>query len=78
MDTYGFIITRHVNSEITNKYWNHCIKCIRTFYPYRKIVIIDDNSNQDFLISFHNYENIEIINSEFPGRGELLPYYYFI
>ena len=78
MNDYGFIITRHVNSELTNKYWNNCIKCIRYFYPYRKIVIIDDNSNKDLVISFHNYENIEIIESEFPGRGELLPYYYFI
>ena len=78
MNDYGFIITRHVNSEITNKYWNTCIKCIRSFYPYRKIVIIDDNSNKEFLVSFYNYENIEIIESEFPGRGELLPYYYFI
>ena len=78
MNDYGFIITRHVNSELTNKYWNNCIKCIRYFYPYRKIVIIDDNSNKDFVVSFHNYENIEIIESEFPGRGEILPYYYFI
>ena len=46
---YGFIITRHVNSEITNKYWNHAIRCIRRFYPYRKIIIIDDNSNQLFV-----------------------------
>ena len=78
MNDYGFIITRHVISEVTNKYWNNCIKCIRTFYPYRKIVIIDDNSNKDFLNSFYNFDNIEIIESEFPGRGELLPYYYFI
>ena len=42
---YGFIITRHVNSEKTNKYWNNAIICIRTFYPQKKIVIIDDNSN---------------------------------
>jgi hypothetical protein len=40
MDTYGFIITRHVNSEKTNKYWNNCVMCIRMFYPYKKIVII--------------------------------------
>ena len=23
--TYGFIITRHVNSKITNNYWNECV-----------------------------------------------------
>ena len=75
MNDYGFIITRHVISELTNKYWNNCIKCLRSFYPQKKIVIIDDNSNKDFLKSFYNFDNIEIIESEFPGRGELLPYY---
>ena len=77
MDTYGFIITRHVNSETTNKYWNNCVRCIRRFYQRRKIVIIDDNSNTEFVKPFANYINVEIVNSEFPGRGELLPYYYF-
>ena len=74
----GFIITRHVNSENTNKYWNHSVKLIQRLYPERKIVIIDDNSNQDFLKADYNYRNVEIIQSEFPGRGELLPYYYLI
>ena len=78
MNDFGFIITRHVNSELTNKYWNNCVKCLRRIYPFRKIVIIDDNSNKDLVIPFYNYENIEIVESEFPGRGELLPYYYFI
>jgi hypothetical protein len=77
MDSYGFIITRHVNSEKTNKYWNRCVRCIRTFYPLRKIVIIDDNSNQSLIKSDVEYTNIQIIQSEFLGRGELLPYYYF-
>ena len=78
MDTFGFIITRHVNSEKTNKYWNNCIKLLRTFYPYKKIVIIDDNSNYEYVRPDFNYKNIEIIQSEFPGRGELLPYYYYL
>lgn len=74
---YGFIITRHVNSEKTNKYWNHSVRCIRRFYPYCKIVIIDDNSNQQFIKADFDYRNIEVVISEYPGRGELLPYYYF-
>ena len=78
MNSFGFIITRHVNSETTNRYWNHSVKLLRTYYPYRKIVIIDDNSNQELVRAEHEYNNIEIIQSEFPGRGELLPYYYFI
>ena len=77
MDSYGFIITRHVNSETTNKYWNNCVKCIQQFYPLKKIVIIDDNSNTAFVKADFEYINVTIFQSEFIGRGELLPYYYF-
>ena len=76
--TYGFIITRHVNSPTTNKYWNQSIKLIRTFYPFKKIVVIDDNSNYEFVKPEFNYKNVEIIQSEYPKRGELLPYIYFL
>ena len=78
MDNFGFIITRHVNSVKTNKYWNHSVKLLRTFYPLKKIVIIDDNSNYDYVNSEFEYKNLHIIQSEFHGRGELLPYYYFL
>jgi hypothetical protein len=78
MDNFGFILTRHVNSEETNKYWNHSVKLLRTFYPHKKIIIIDDNSNQQLIKADFEYTNIQIIQSEFPGSGELLPYYYFI
>ena len=78
MNDYGFIIIRHVNSEITNEYWNHSVKLLKSLYPDKKIVIIDDNSNIDFLKSDFNYENVEIVQSEFHGSGELLPYYYFL
>ena len=78
MSNYGFIITRHVNSEKTNKYWNQTVKLIRTFYPLRKIVIIDDNSNQAFVKADFDYTNLTIIQSEYPGRGELLPYIYYL
>jgi hypothetical protein len=75
--SYGFIITRHVNSVQTNKYWNLCVKLIRTLYPYKQIVIIDDNSNTEFLKPHHNYKNVLIIRSKYKGRGELLPYIYY-
>ena len=75
---FGFIITRHVNSEKTNRYWNHSVKLLRTLYPFRKIVIIDDNSNYDFVKPEFDYKNLQVIQSEFPRRGELLPYYYFL
>jgi hypothetical protein len=75
---YGFILTRYVNSEKTNNYWNHCIKQLIQLYPLRKIVIIDDNSNKTFLKAEEDYLNvIAIIQSEHHGRGELLPYLYY-
>jgi hypothetical protein len=77
MTDFGFIMTRHVNSNITNHYWNHSIKCLRRFYTNKKIVVIDDNSNYDFVKAHSEYKNVEIIQSEYKGRGELLAYYYF-
>jgi hypothetical protein len=70
-------MTRHVNSQKTNNYWNHSVKCINKFYPKTKIIIIDDNSNYDYVKKEYDYKNVEIIQSEYKGRGELLPYYYF-
>jgi hypothetical protein len=77
-ELYGFIITRHVNSVLTNNYWNRSIKLLRTFYPDTRIIIIDDNSNYDYVKADFDYSNVTVIQSEFPGRGELLPYYYFL
>lgn len=76
--TYGFIITRHVNSEETNKYWNQSVKLIRKFYPTKKIIIIDDNSNQNFIVAENEHVNLTIIQSEYHARGELLPFIYFL
>jgi hypothetical protein len=74
---YGFIITRHVRDDKTNCYWNICVQRLRLYYPNTRIVIIDDNSQEQYLKSYMEYKNIEVIKSEFIGRGELLPYYYF-
>jgi len=76
--TFYFIMTRHVNSEKTNKYWNNSVKLLITFYPFRKIIIIDDNSNSQFVKADHEYKNITIITSEYPQRGELLPFVYML
>jgi len=78
MENFGFIITRHVRDENTNKYWNQNVKLIRSFYPRKKIVIIDDNSKKEFVSADHNYNNLIIIQSEYPQRGELLPFIYFL
>lgn len=72
----GFIILRHVSSELHNQYWINCYNCIRKFYDYN-IIIIDDNSNPEYLTIRNDLINCEIIQSEFPKCGELLPYYYF-
>ncbi len=72
----GFIIIRHVNSENTNLLWQECYKCIREFYD-NPIVIIDDNSDSKFLTTLE-MTNVTLIQSEYPKRAELLPYYYFL
>ena len=76
MSELGFIILRHVNSKLTNKYWIECYERIRKFYPENKIVIIDDNSNDTFLTQKSLYKT-KIIKSDYSKRGELLPYYYY-
>jgi len=73
----GIIILRHVNNANTNNYWIECYKCIRKYYPENKILIIDDNSNYKFITDEVLYKT-RIINSEYPGRGELLPYFYYL
>ena len=76
--SFGFVITRHVNSVKTNKYWNQNVKLLRILYPQKQIIIIDDNSKQEFVKAECLYKNVEVIQSEYPGRGELLPYIYFL
>ena len=78
MDNYGFVVLRHVTNEETNNYWNECIKRINYFYPLRQIVIIDDNSNQEYVKSLYEHKNISIYSSIYPKIGELLPFLYFL
>jgi len=78
--TFGFILLRHVNSFKTNLYWNQSIRLLRKYYPNNNIIIIDDNSNLEYLIteSNTNLDKVITITSEYKGRGELLPYIYFL
>ena len=69
-----FILTRCVRKPEHNRLYKECYNCIRKHYN-NPIYIIDDNSDQNMLDSF-DMSGVEIINSEFPGSGELLPYYY--
>ena len=73
----GFIILRHVNSYDTDKYWIECYSCIRNLYPSSKIIIIDDNSNYTFVSNIYLINTL-VIESEYKGRGELLPYIYYL
>jgi len=74
--TTGFIILRHVNNEVTNIYWNWSYDCIRRYYPEHPIMIVDDNST--YPTQPRILYKTTIIQSEYPGRGELLPYYYYL
>lgn len=78
--SFGFLMTRHVNSEKSNAYWQEAYRCIRAIYPDVLVLIIDDNSRPEYLRIHPEtpaLTNVWIIQSEFPGRGELLAYYYF-
>jgi hypothetical protein len=74
--SFGFIIIRNVNCSETNKLWIKCYESIRRFYN-NKIIIIDDNSNMEYVTNYNTINTI-IIKSEFPKRGEFLPYYYYL
>lgn len=77
MREIGCIVLRHVRSPETNAYWIKCCTSIRTVYPDMPIVIIDDGSNPEFLTPV-TFPDCKVIDSEFVGRGELLPYYYLV
>jgi len=79
MKEFGFIILRCVLNLEQDEYWHCCYRSIKRIYPDASIVIIDDNSNVEFLKNDTNIsdKDVIIIRSEFSkGRGEILPYYY--
>ena len=75
--TLGFIILRHVISELTGRYWVLCYDSIRRVYPDEPILIIDDNSDPAY-IRTHATTNTTLVQSEYPKRGDLLPYLYYL
>lgn len=74
----GFVITRHVNSVITNRYWKRAYESIRKYYT-EEIIIVDDGSDPQFLVEDIDLYNCRVIKADvnFKGAGELLSYYYF-
>ena len=77
VEDIGFIILRNVISSVTNEYWKECYRCIKHFYPTNRILIIDDNSDNSF-VTKEPLDTTMVIQSEFPKRGEFLPYYYYL
>ena len=76
----GFIILRHVKDQETDQYWKLCYNRIRALYKNNHIIIIDDNSDYKFVDTEYEKKlpKTTIIKSEYPGRAELLPYYYYL
>lgn len=79
LDHTGFIIVRCIQDELTSQYWYECYKSIRKFYPQTPIVIIDDQSNVQFVNKQleSTLVHCRIVTSEKPHCGELLGYYHF-
>ena len=51
---------------------------IRLFYPTNLIMVVDDNSDLEYLNQDGVcLDNCMIVKGEFPGCGEMLAYYYF-
>jgi len=73
--SYVFVILRHLRNVRDNDLWISSYNSIRKFYT-NKIIIIDDNSSINTVNG--KLINTEVIQSEFPGAGEILPYYYFL
>jgi hypothetical protein len=73
----GCIVTRCVRKASQNTLYKECYEAIRRFHPELKIIFIDDNSNKDVLEEYP-MSNVEIIQSEYPGAGEYLPYWYLL
>jgi hypothetical protein len=72
----GFILIRNVNCELSNKFWIESYKSIRKYYD-NKIIIVDDNSDYNYIKCDIEIINCDIIQSEFKARGEILGYYYY-
>lgn len=75
-DDLVFVILSHVRDAADDDLWQRSYDSIREFYPDAPVVLINDNS--PFAPSIEKKENLILVESEFPGAGEILPYYYFL
>lgn len=76
----GFIILRHVRDSRSKGLWHLSYKCIRKLYPENPILIIDDHSNYNYIDTKLEKDliNTTIIKNTKIGRGEILPYLYYL
>ena len=77
----GFIILRHVRDEKSSKYWILSLEGVKKHYPECLVMIVDDHSDYKYIDEDYekSLKNIVIVKSELPpGRGEYLPYYYYV
>jgi hypothetical protein len=72
--SYVFVILRNIQKSSDNDLWLSAYHSIRQFYT-NQIIIIDDNSSINTVNG--KLQNTEIIQSEYNGAGEILPFYYF-
>lgn len=76
----GFIMVRCIQNDLTRKYWYKSYQSIRKLYPDTPIVIIDDNSDPKYIEKDLEAQLVccKIVRSEYPKRGEMLGYYYYL
>ena len=76
---YTFYIVRCITNKTTSLYWKESCKCIRNIYKNIKIVIIDDNSKDEFKQDDKLMKDVIFIYADKSciKSGELLPYFYF-
>ena len=72
--SFGCTISVHCSKIEHILLYKECQNCVRKLYT-NKIIFINDAST--ILLDFTNFEKIEIIESDYHNRGELLPYYSF-
>ena len=79
MENYVFVVLRKVSKSMENSdtVWQECYKSIRKFYN-NKIIIIDNNSDNDTLTTSVHLENCEIINNKYYETRLFAPFHFLI
>lgn len=74
-----FVVLRHVRRRLHANLWKRCLDSIARFHPDIPIILIDDNSDPRLVDQQPPIPQVScVIQSEFPGAGEILPYHYFL